>query len=357
MNIKSINKTLIASAFTLGTIACTTTTNTQTPAQELMAVINKSVENNKIMFGRQDDPVYGHNWKYEPNRSDTYEVIEDYPAIMGWDLGGIEFGQDKNLDGVPFDVMREEIIKQDARGGFNTISWHAYNPLGGDSWTERPGVVTTILPGGEKHEEFQTWLSHVADFLGSAQDSDGNLIPFIFRPWHEHDGAWFWWGDKWATREEYRQLWDMTYDYMQARGLDNLVWCYMPMPDAEEKTPQVDRFDIVGFDTYQREDPNAYIDNMNSDMAMLEYYREKYNKPICVSETGYESVKDDKWFTEMLYPLIKDHKVSYVLLWRNAWDKPEHFYSTYKGHSSEADFQEFIGFDDIITVKGIKDLK
>ena len=42
--------------------------------------------------------------------------------MMSFDLGGIELGNDRNLDSVSFDRMREEIVKQDARGGFITLS-------------------------------------------------------------------------------------------------------------------------------------------------------------------------------------------------------------------------------------------
>ena len=58
------------------------------------------------MVGHQDDPFYGLKWsgiadpqKPERGRSDVKEVVGDYPAVMGFDLGGIEMGDEKNLDG------------------------------------------------------------------------------------------------------------------------------------------------------------------------------------------------------------------------------------------------------------------
>ena len=50
------------------------------------------------MFGHQDDPFYGIGWAYESNRSDVLETCGDYPAVMGFELGGIEMGDKKNLD-------------------------------------------------------------------------------------------------------------------------------------------------------------------------------------------------------------------------------------------------------------------
>ena len=69
------------------------------------------------MVGHQDDPFYGLKWsgiadpqKPERGRSDVKEVVGDYPAVMGFDLGGIEMGDEKNLDSVPFSRIREELL-------------------------------------------------------------------------------------------------------------------------------------------------------------------------------------------------------------------------------------------------------
>ncbi|MFR9644930.1 MAG: glycosyl hydrolase [Rikenellaceae bacterium] len=330
----------------------------QSGAATLLETLEKSVNQGKIMLGHQDATVYGHSWKYESDRSDVYDIVGDHPAVIGWDIGDIEFAHDNNLDGVPFDIMRSEIAKQHERGGINTISWHAYNPVGGTAWDEGEGMVTSILEGGEHFEMFQTRLDRVAEFLSSLRDSNGELIPIIFRPWHEHNGNWFWWGEKWCTHEEYRQLWDMTYKYMQQRGLDNLVWCYMPCFDAEDKAPDVDQYDMVGFDEYPyNNDMEKFQTNFKAKMEMLNEYRTKYGKIITVSETGYEGMGSDDWFTQVIMPMIESEPVSYVLFWRNAWDREEHFFCSYKGHSSEADFRTFVENPQITTIEGVKNLK
>lgn len=54
------------------------------------------------MFGHQDDLAYGVKWNYENGRSDVQDVTGDYPAVYGWDLGGLELKSETNIDGVPF---------------------------------------------------------------------------------------------------------------------------------------------------------------------------------------------------------------------------------------------------------------
>ena len=80
-----------------------------------------------IMLGHQDSPVYGTTWKWDEGKSDVLLVAGDYPAVMGFDLGKLELDSKENLDGVPFDRMRKEILAQYERGGIVTLSWHPWN--------------------------------------------------------------------------------------------------------------------------------------------------------------------------------------------------------------------------------------
>ena len=354
---KSISALCATAAIASMTFVSCNSQPEKTPADKLLDIINRGIEQKVIMFGHQDDTAYGHTWKYEEGRSDVLETAGDYPAVMGWDLGRIEFDDSVNLDGVPFDFMRAEIQKQHARGGINTLSWHAYTPEGKDSWMKELGVVTTILPGGANYDAFQKYLERAANFLLSLKDENGELIPVIFRPWHEHIGNWFWWGENRCTHAEYVALWDMTFEYMNAKGLNNLVWAYMPYRKLEEKMPSAEKYDMYGLDTYQHaDDPTKYIQETKDGIAYMKTLSEQYNKPIALTETGYEGVKTLNWWTEILNEIIKDEPISYVLVWRNAWDKPEHFYGSYAGHESEADFVKFAEKPEIIfadEVKGI----
>ncbi len=335
----------------------------QTPAEKLMAQINAAVEQGKILFGHQDDYMYGHSWKVaadekEYKKSDVYDIVNAYPAVYGMDLGGIELGDKQNLDQNNFDQMRASAAAHYERGGIVTFSWHPRNPLtGGDSWDfSNTGTVASILPGGEKHELFMTWLQRAADFMGSIKTSDGQTVPVIFRPWHEHTGSWFWWGQDICTKEQYLALWKMTYDYMMVeRGMTNLVWAYSPNVASkvsvelfEDRYPGDDMVDLIGFDSYQYGGNEGFIKLTRATIeAMLEFAK-VHNKPVALTETGYEGVKYDKWWTEVLYETVKGYPLAYVLTWRNACDKPEHFYGPWPGHASAEDFKTFAAKEDIV---------
>ena len=348
----------------LAVAALTACGNGITPADELKARLAGTAAEGKILFGHQDALLYGHSWRAENgdalDRSDIRDVCGRHPAVLGLDLGGIEIQDAENLDGNPFDMMKEAAVRHHERGGIVTFSWHPRNPLtGGDSWdVSSAEVVASVLEGGEKHEMFMGWLSACADFLGSLKDAEGNLIPVIFRPWHEHTGSWFWWGRDLCTTEQYVGLWEMTYRYMALeRGLDNLVWAYSPGagPDAAgymERYPGDDVVDLLGLDCYQYgEAPQSngtYSAQLKETLAFMTELGKEHGKPIALTETGFEGIPYEKWWTEVLYPAVKDYPLSYVLVWRNAWDMAGHFYGPWKGSLSEADFLDFVAFPDIL---------
>lgn len=308
------------------------------------------------LFGHQDDLLYGHSWNatldddLELSRSDVRDVCGGYPAILGLDLGGIEVESARNLDGNYFELMRLAAIKHHERGGIVTLSWHLRNPLtGGDSWdVSSDRVVASILPGGEKHDEFVVWMDRAADWILSLKDADGKQIPVLWRPWHEHSGGWFWWGRGHCTDAEYNALWQMTYEHFRARGIEGLVWAISPnymeqdFEQWETRYPGDAYVDVIGLDCYAGEDREAYIRQMRAGLNSLRQMCARHGKILAVTETGQEGLPDPKWWTGALAPAIEGFPVSYVLTWRNASDRPTHFYAPYADHPAAADFKKWI---------------
>ncbi len=312
-----------------------------------------------FLLGHQDDLAYGIGWKYIPGESDVKRVAGDYPAIYGWELGHLEIGDTNNLDGVPFDAMRNFIRQGYRRGGVITISWHLQNPFTGQSAWDTTAAVRHILPGGDQHTRYLQWLDRVADFLLSLR-AKGRSIPVLFRPFHEHTGSWFWWGEKCCTPDEYIALWRMTADYLrQTRHVNNILFVYSSAEFRDEahyleRYPGDEYVDVLGFDTYMHnagEEGSAsqYIGNVRQRLAILTDLANRRNKPTCLAETGLEQIPVSDWWTNTLWEAVKDYPITYVLLWRNG--RPNHYYVPYPGHSSEADFQKFVSQDRVMLEK------
>lgn len=321
-----------------------------------------------IMFGHQDDLAYGVNWKYEPGRSDVKEVAGDYPAVYGWDLGGLEQKSDKNIDGIPFDKMRQFIKDAKKRGGVITISWHQDNPLTGkNAWDTTPKSLVSALPGGQMHEKFKSWLDDAAVFLLSLKDEKGKAIPVLYRPYHELTGNWFWWCKNNASPKDFIALWKFTVDYLGQKGVHNLIYVYntsgfKTRQEFLEYYPGPDYADILSFDNYQYKDPstdNTFVEDCQRQFGIMDQVATEQHKIMALAETGYEQIPYEKWWTQTLTNAIGKYKISYVLVWRNhgwnQWMNPPrmHYYAPYKGHPYEKDFIDFYKRDNILFEKDI----
>lgn len=353
------------------------TQRTESLLQNLKALGDSAV----YMFGHHDDTMYGIGWQNNDagdsavhQRSDVESVCGDFPALLSFDLGHLELGHDKNLDGVPFDRMRKEIVAHDECGGMTTLSWHLDNPLsGGSSWVAdslkevESGTVAAILEGSVKHERFLSWLDRVADFLNSLVTPEGVRIPVIFRPWHEHTGSWFWWGQAHCTAEQYKALWQMTVSRLKEKGVVNALYAYSPgsEPDGNpekylERYPGDDVIDLMGLDCYcfapdaDTMRVAAYAAQLDKNLGMACRIAREHGKAVALTETGYEGIKTTDWWTHTLAPVLARHPISYVLVWRNAHDKPGHFFAPYPGHPSAADFVQFYNDSKTLFLRDVK---
>lgn len=308
-----------------------------------------------FLFGHQDDLAYGVKWRYEEGRSDIKDVTGDYPALYGWDLGGIEHQKSNNIDGVPFKKMKNWIKEIYDRGGVSTISWHMDNPLTmKNSWDTTPGSLRSILPNGEKHQLYLSWLDQAAQFLGNLKGSDGKKIPILYRPFHELTGNWFWWCKNNASAQEFKEIWRFTIHYLrETKKLNNLIIVYntadfKSKEEFLEYYPGDDVVDVLSFDKYQYTNPvtdSSFITEVQNQLKIMNDVAVEHQKPMAIAETGYEQIPYENWWTKTLTEAIGNYKISFVLLWRNhGWQEQEkkmHYYAPYKGQLSEKDFIEF----------------
>lgn len=314
------------------------------------------------MFGHQDSPMYGIGWVGDSARSDVKSVCNDFPAVMGFDLGHIELGDSVNLDGVPFSKMRQQIINQYDRGGVITISWHLDNPLtGGSAWVkpdsltaQQKQTVASVLDGGKMHDKMLGWIDSVAVFLNSLVTPYGVKVPVIFRPWHEHNGSWFWWGQDLCTAEQYKALWQMTADRLKEQDVTNALLAYSPGAQGEansksymERYPGDELIDLLGLDIYcsaAEGDTTAlgeFSKNLDSWLGVVCAEAKKHGKAAALTETGYQGLPMDNWWTTVLAPVLDRHQISYVLVWRNDHANPTACFAPYPGQRSADDFVKF----------------
>ena len=328
-----------------------------------------------ILFGAQIPTEYGlsggEKWWDDGSvsTSDTKNLTGSHPAVCGWDISEIELNHSKNIDGEPFETIRKHIRAAYGRGAVNTISWHCANPVtGGNSWDNTP-AVHEMLPGGSRHKLFKEYLDRVAAFFYGLTTEEGDLIPLIFRPWHEHTGNGFWWGKGSAEAADFAAMWRFTVDYLRKeKGLYNLLFAYSPdaihfiwNPESDWKDiylefwPGDEYVDILGLDAYDAAG-RRFSQVVPVLCKMVSGIAEQKGKIAALTEAGIEnnnpahsSYTNARWWTEVLYPAIHGAGLSFAMVWRNGGLPPDsHYFNAYKGCYSEADFKQFASREDIL---------
>ncbi|MEN0109885.1 MAG: glycosyl hydrolase, partial [Planctomycetota bacterium] len=183
------------------------------------------------------------------------------PALLGSDL--INYSHSR---WTRYDERRNETERvinwAQQTGGIPSMMWHWNAPSGlidqpGQEWWRGFYTNATTFdiaqamanPNSNDYALLMRDIDEIAVELKKFQAAD---IPVLWRPLHEAQGGWFWWGAEGA--EPLKQLWRVLHDRLtNQHGLDNLIWVYTYIGDDASDTdwyPGDDVVDIVGIDIY-----------------------------------------------------------------------------------------------------------
>jgi mannan endo-1,4-beta-mannosidase len=319
------------------------------------------------LFGHQHATEYGHGWSGDENRSDVKSVTGSHPAVIGVDLSGFT-GRTPAENEKAKNSARKTVEDTYNRGSVTTLSWHFLNPVsgGGFYWKDSVSLpaVKYIIPGGEAHAKYKEILKGIGEWANSTRGTDGNLVPMIFRPFHEFDGEWFWWGKPHCTREEFIALWRFTVSYLKdSVGVHNFIYAFSSDNQFNTEEQYLERYpgdewvDLLGMDDYGDMGRDGYnTDAAIQKLKVISAYAQKTGKLAAFTETGLESIPNKNWWNEVLLKVMKsgELRLCYVLVWRNDTQSPTHYYAPFPGHTSVPDFIKF--YDDPYTLFE-KDLK
>jgi mannan endo-1,4-beta-mannosidase len=323
---------------------------------ETKALFNnlKTLSENHTLFGHQHATEYGHGWAGEENRSDVKSVTGSHPAVIGVDIMGFS-GVSEDAAEKAKAAVRKTVVDTYNRGGVITIAWHFSNPVSGGGFYWKDSVskpaVRYIIPGGEAHEQYKDILRGIANWANGTKGSDGKLVPMIFRPFHEFDGGWFWWGKPHATRDEFISLWRFTVSFLRdSMNVHNFIYAFSPDNRFNTESEYLERYpgdewvDLVGMDNYGDMGRDGYrLDAAINKLDIVSGYAGRAGKLAAFTETGLESIPNPVWWTDVLLKVMKGggKKLCYVLVWRNDRTSQTHYYAPYPGHSSVTDFLNF----------------
>lgn len=259
------------------------------PSENTLKLFNylKSIEGKKHLSGQQylqnnelEDIVY-------------YNLTGKLPAVRGYDFMGVSTCKK------PDDQADRAIRWATECGGIVTMCWHWYAPNDMSDYSKGSAfyykttdydtktcfdLLKAVTVGTPEYEFVITEIDMVSRELKRMSDYG---IPVLWRPLHEANGNWFWWGiHSKAHIEAYKKLWYIFFDRMENyHKLDNLIWVWNGQDKRLAVSP--DTFDIYGDDIYS-EKPYDHSSQKERYLYAKEYIDSNCpGKMIALSECGY----------------------------------------------------------------------
>lgn len=201
----------------------------------------------------------------------------------------------------------DRALTQSAAGGLVGMSWHERNPVEvcqrGEYYecakkAMSPDTLRAVLTPGTR--ENKLWLADVRAMAKVLHRLRQEGVVVLFRPYHEMNGSWFWWG----KQEQLPELWDALYEELVGREkLDNLIWVWSVDRDGQDAAryfPKRHKPDVVGTDMYEPDQNTPKYAKAHAALSAL-----GGPAPFAITEVGL--VPSAK--------VLDDINPSWVLLW------------------------------------------
>lgn len=195
------------------------------------------------------------------------------PAIGGYDL--IDYSPSRVEHGATSQEV-ENIVKWDAEGGITTLCWHWNAPSGlidteGKEWwrgfyTDSTTFDLQAALADPTSADYQLLIRDIDAIAVQLQRLADAKIPVLWRPLHEAEGGWFWWGAKGAepAKQLYRLMYDRLTDY---HHLNNLIWVWNSK--SADWYPGDDVVDVVSIDSYPAQGDHGALSGAYDELVNL----------------------------------------------------------------------------------------
>ncbi len=234
------------------------------------------------LFGQHCAPLLGST-----RLAGALKMTGHYPAVFSQDFG---FSEPGTWDGINFrQQIVDEAIRRHEEGFIINLMWHAVRPIDDEPVAFEKSVQgkltdeqwrQLLTPGTELNERWKSQVDVSAFFLRQLRNAG---VPVLWRPYHEMNGGWFWWGGR-AGDNGYRKLYRMLYDRLvHFHKLNNLVWIFGGNEIHDKVGPYADFYpgndvvDVLATDVYS----TNYAGHDYEDLLAL-----GHGRPIALAEVG-----------------------------------------------------------------------
>jgi mannan endo-1,4-beta-mannosidase len=189
----------------------------------------KTIQNsNNFLFGQE----FFNSFKFssggshgEETYSDCFAVTGVHPAVLGSD-----FHYNLEKDATERGYQTEAVKWAYQHGYVITFDWHV--SARGTTSYEYQGAPANLANNiatidGEDRAWYLGELDKVIDIINDDLVVNAENIPIVFRPLHEMNGNWFWWGSAGISAANYKLLYQLTVDYVKERTT-SVLFCWSP---------------------------------------------------------------------------------------------------------------------------------
>ena len=264
------------------------------PEAKALLKYMQSLTGKYTLSGQHNFPASG-----ERNTLFAADYIGKTPVVWSQDFGFSKEGDKDSYLSRP--AIIQEAIRQHKKGAIIAFCWHAVPPTAEEPVTFQPlpGADTSaplasvqgrltekqfrdiLTPGTKLFKQWAKQVDVIAEYLKQLQ---AEKVPVLWRPYHEMNGDWFWWGGryegKYTTAALYKQIFDRLVKYHK---LNNLVWVWSvdrpskPGREFVNYYPGNQYLDILAIDIYGNDFSQSYYDGLLALSA---------GKPVALGEVG-----------------------------------------------------------------------
>lgn len=267
----------------------------------------------------------------------VFDKTGKWPALVGFDFIDHTWLKQNwvNYD-APFTLGQDYWNKN----GLVTLTWHWRDPLtkSGAFYTADTNFDVSKVNdvNSNEYKAMIVDIDTIASYLKAFKNAN---IPVLWRPLHEAQGRWFWWGAK--GPEHCKTLWRLMFNRLvKHHGLNNLIWIWTTEAndDAINWYPGDQYVDILGMDIYPG--ANQHGSQYISFNKVKEIFGGK--KLIALSECG--SAPDPALMLEY------GDMWSWFMPWNGDFTRSD-------SHNGAAWWQKFFNYDFVLTRDGMPELK
>ncbi len=203
--------------------------------------------------------ITGQHTQTYPMEEISYieKITGKSPKLRGFEL--LAYSPNINYDDTSEECLKEVLENRGTLqaalkwakeyDGILTFTFHWFSPIGGRDKSFYTcntdfDANRVLIEGTPERKAFYHNMDVIAKQLKIFCDED---IPILWRPFHESEGNWFWWGAK--GPETARELYKLMFDYyVGSYHLDNLLWVWNN--PLERCYPGDNYVDVVSRDIY-----------------------------------------------------------------------------------------------------------